>query len=309
MTEEPDLEHLRALSLAAQLGSISAAAARLELSQQALSLRIRALEKELALVLLVRTPRGSHLTPSGELLVGWAAPLLAAADEFAAATRSLRESKADTLRLAASLTIAEHLLPPWVARWRTQRGDDGPLVQLRAANSTAVVDLVREGAVDLGFIETPDLPSDLGCAQIGSDTVEVVVDVAHAWASQTSVGVGELAGTPLVLREPGSGTRRALEDALQRAGHPRLAEPAVVSPTTLGVRSATMAGAGPAALSSIAVAEDLRAGRLVRVPVLGLTIHRPLSAVWSGRLPLAAARDFLALGMQPPPSAHPREEA
>ena len=81
MTGEPDLEHLRALSLAAQLGSISAAAARLELSQQALSLRIRALEKELALVLLVRTPRGSHLTPSGELLVGWAAPLLAADED------------------------------------------------------------------------------------------------------------------------------------------------------------------------------------------------------------------------------------
>ncbi|GAA1344744.1 LysR family transcriptional regulator [Kocuria palustris] len=295
MAEEPDLESLRALTLAAQHGSISAAAAQQDVSQQALSLRIRALERRLGLALLVRSPRGSHLTPSGELLVGWAAPLLAAADEFAAATRSLRESRADTLRIAASLTIAEHLLPPWVARWRAQRGQEGPLVQLRAANSSAVVESVREGAADLGFIETPDLPQDLGREQIGSDTVEVVVDAAHPWARRPAVGADELAWTPLVLREPGSGTRRALEEALLRAGHPLTAEPAVVSPTTLGVRGATMAGTAPGALSSIAVAEDLRAGRLVRVPVEGLAIPRPLSAIWSGRRPSAAARAFLSM--------------
>ena len=299
MAEEPDLESLRALTLAAQHGSISAAAARQDVSQQALSLRIRSLERQLGLALLVRSPRGSHLTPSGELLVGWAAPLLAAADDFAAATRSLRESRADTLRIAASLTIAEHLLPPWVARWRAQRGQEGPLVQLRAANSSAVVESVREGAVDLGFIETPDLPQDLGREQIGSDTVEVVVDAAHPWARRAAVRADELARTPLVLREPGSGTRRALEDALLRAGHPLTAEPAVVSPTTLGVRSATMAGTAPGALSSIAVAEDLRAGRLVRVPVDGLAIARPLSAVWSGRRPSTAARDFLSMRARP----------
>lgn len=299
MAEEPDLESLRALTLAAQHGSISAAAAQQDVSQQALSLRIRALERRLGLALLVRSPRGSHLTPSGELLVGWAAPLLAAADEFAAATRSLRESRADTLRIAASLTIAEHLLPPWVARWRAQRGQEGPLVQLRAANSSAVVESVREGAADLGFIETPDLPQDLGREQIGSDTVEVVVDAAHPWARRPAVGGDELARTPLVLREPGSGTRRALEEALLRAGHPLTAEPAVVSPTTLGVRSATMAGTAPGALSSIAVAEDLRAGRLVRVPVESLAIARPLGAIWSGRRPSAAARAFLSMRTLP----------
>lgn len=295
MTSEPDLESLRALTLAAQHGSISAAAARQDVSQQALSLRIRALERQLGLALLVRSPRGSHLTPSGELLVGWTAPLLAAADDFAAATRSLRESRADTLRIAASLTIAEHLLPPWVARCRAQRGQEGPLVQLRAANSSAVIESVREGAVDLGLIETPDLPQDLGCEQIGSDTVEVVVDAAHPWVRRAAVAADELARTPLVLREPGSGTRRALEEALLRAGHPLAAEPAVVSPTTLAVRSATMAGTAPGALSSIAVAEDLRAGRLVRVQVDGVAIARPLTAIWSSSRPSAAARAFLSM--------------
>ena len=295
MTSEPDLESLRALTLAAQHGSISAAAARQDVSQQALSLRIRALARQLGLALLVRSPRGSHLTPSGELLVGWAAPLLAAADDFAAATRSLRESRADTLRIAASLTIAEHLLPPWVARWRAQLYERALLASLRAANSSAVIESVREGAVDLGLIETPDLPQDLGCEQIGSDTVEVVVDAAHPWVRRAAVAADALARTPLVLREPGSGTRRALEEALLRAGHPLAAEPAVVSPTTLGVRSATMAGTAPGALSSIAVAEDLRAGRLVRVQVDGVAIARPLTAIWSSSRPSAAARAFLSM--------------
>lgn len=126
-----------------------------------------------------------------------------------------------------------------------------------------------------------------------------MVDAAHPWARRPAVGADELARTPLVLREPGSGTRRALEEALLRAGHPLTAEPAVVSPTTLGVRGATMAGTAPGALSSIAVAEDLRAGRLVRVLVEGLAIPRPLSAIWSGRRPSAAARAFLSMRTLP----------
>lgn len=291
--KDPDLWALRALVHSAGLGSFSRAGAALGVSQQAVSQRIRTLEADLGVRLLVRSSRGSRLTPEGELVVGWASTLLTAADDFAAATRSLRDSGGPLLRIAASLTTAEYVLPPWIARWRSQLGEDGPLVQVRAANSASVVEAVRGGRADLGLIETPRIPADLGSLTIGRDSIEVVAPTTHRWARNGVISVPDLARTPLVLREEGSGTREALEEALESAGHPRLAAPALVVTTTLALRSAVMAGTAPGALSSLAVADDFAAGRLVRIRVRGLTITRPLSVVWAGARPAATARSFL----------------
>lgn len=283
MEREPDLAALRALTLVAEAGSISAASATLGLSQQAVSLRIRSLESELHVPLLVRSARGSQLTEAGELVVGWARPLLAAATEFRAAATALKPGPAETLRIAASLTIAEHLLPGWIARWRVAAGA-GASARLTAANSAAVIAAVRAHTADLGFVETPDVPAGLTSTVIGYDEIAVVAAVNHPWAAR-EVAAAEVASTPLVLREPGSGTRLAFERALARAGTAAPAGPAAVYETTLGVRSAVMAGLAPGALSVLAVRDDIAAGRLARVRVPGLDAGRPLSAVWLGADP------------------------
>ena len=256
MRYEPDLEALRVLALVAKESSMSAASAQLGVSQQAISLRIRNLEKDLRMRLLVRSARGSQLTPAGELVVGWGTTLLTAADEFSDAVNSLRTDRGKMMRIAASLTIAEHLLPDWIARWRISHGNDGPAVQLTAANSSTVVEAIREGTADLGLVETPVVPADLRSVTVAYDTIEVVVQHGHRWAKTRRVSVRELAGTGLVLRETGSGTRRALENAL-------------------------------------AVSEDARAGRLVRVRINNLQITRPLTAIWAGTAPPPHVRDFL----------------
>ena len=159
MHYEPDLEALRVLALVAKESSMSAASAQLGVSQQAISLRIRNLEKDLRMRLLVRSARGSRLTPAGELVVGWGTTLLTAADEFSDAVNSLRTDRGKMMRIAASLTIAEHLLPDWIARWRISHGNDGPVVQVTAANSSTVVEAIREGTADLGLVETPVVPA------------------------------------------------------------------------------------------------------------------------------------------------------
>lgn len=293
MKREPDLAALRALTVVAQQGSISAASGLLGVSQQAVSLRIRSLETDLRLRLLSRSARGSWLTPAGEVVVGWATALLGAADEFSAAVDSLRADRGRTMRIHASLTVAEHLLPEWIARWRSLVGEGGPVVQLTAANSTSVVDAVRTGSTDLGFIETPTVPADLGTLTVGRDSIEVVVPRAHRWAQTGRVSARELAATRLVVRETGSGTRQALEEAMNAAGCPLTASPAAVVSTTLGIRSAIMSGVAPGALSSLAVAEDIRTGRLARVRIRNLSITRPLTAIWAGRTPPPSVRGFV----------------
>ncbi|MGO3235361.1 MAG: LysR family transcriptional regulator, partial [Canibacter sp.] len=86
----PDLAALDALVLIANTGSISAASARLGISQQAVSLRLRNLETTIGSRLVVRTATGSHLTATGELVAGWAGPLLEASKTFSDAVAALR---------------------------------------------------------------------------------------------------------------------------------------------------------------------------------------------------------------------------
>src|SRR3984957_1668514 len=113
-----DLGALRALREVGRQGSIAAAATVLGVSQQALSARMRTLERSLNIGLLARTPAGSHLTEQGRLVVGWAEEVLDAADRLAAGLRSIRSGVSHRLAIAASQTIAEHLVPHWLVELR-----------------------------------------------------------------------------------------------------------------------------------------------------------------------------------------------
>src|SRR5215475_8910115 len=113
-----DLGALRALREAGRHGSIAAAAAVLGVSQQALSARMRTLERSMGVVLLARSPSGSHLTEQGRLIVGWAEDVLDAADRLEAGLRSIRSGVSHRLAIAASQTVAEHLVPHWLVELR-----------------------------------------------------------------------------------------------------------------------------------------------------------------------------------------------
>ncbi|MFR0656654.1 LysR substrate-binding domain-containing protein, partial [Pantoea sp. SIMBA_079] len=142
----------------------------------------------------------------------WAAELLDAAERFDASVASLRGGAGETLRIAASMTIAEHLAPHWLTSLNAAGG--GPRIELTAANSEAVLLAVRNASATIGFIETPNVPADLATTKFASDELVVVVGRTHPWAKRArGISAEELASTPLVSRERGSGTRLALERA------------------------------------------------------------------------------------------------
>lgn len=284
----------------AELGSMGRAAAVHGVSQAAVSSRIRSLEGALGVTLFERSTRGTRLTASGSLVADWARAAIDAAWALEEGVVALRTEHDARLRVAASLTVAEYLLPRWLAALRSER--PGTTVSLTTHNSTDVRSDVLSGAADVGFVEGPDIADDLDSEAVAADHLTVVVAPGHRWAAARGIDVARLAATPLVARESGSGTREALEHAVADAGAAPLAPPVLELSSTTAIKSAVADGLAPAVLSSLAVAGELAVGTLVAVPVRGLTLRRTLSAVWRRGQPLdGPARDLLALARRARP--------
>jgi molybdate transport repressor ModE-like protein len=301
----PDLDALHLLLTVAHTGSFGAAGRELGLSQQAVSARVRGMERVVGLTLITRSPQGSRLTAAGALVAEWAARLLELAGELDAGITALRGQQVCHLRICASLTIAEYLLPSWLVALRAEQsraGDEPTAVTLTVENSEQVATHVRDGRTDLGFVEGPEVPHGVYACPVATDELVVVVAAGHRWSQRRRpLAAAELAGTALVAREAGSGTRQALERALTRAGEPPPVPPALELSTTTAIRGAVLAGAGPAALSSLAVSADLANGTLVRVPVDGLDLRRRLRAIWTGSAhPAGPVRDLLRIARRNP---------
>jgi len=296
-----DLETLRLLEAISRSGSLGRAATSVGISQQAASSRITGAERRLGRTLLVRSRAGSALTEHGLLVCEWGRPLLEAATTFERSLHTLMAGASDALLVAASQTVSEALMP----RWMTAAADR-VRVRLESGNSDWVVDEVRSGRAHLGFTETPDEADGLATTVLGVDELLIVVSPRHAWASKSEpVTAADLASTPLVSRESGSGTRRTLELALG-IDPALMAEPAAQLSSTGAIRAAIAGGVGPGVISSLLVEDDLRAGRLVTVPA-AVDLRRPFRAVWSAGLS-AGAQDLLAViaALQHSPDSSPR---
>lgn len=275
----PSLDDLLLVLAVEELQGVGAAARRLGMAQPNASRALHRMERQLGLSLVTRTPTGSALTPHGSLVADWSRRVVAAYAELNAGVAAISGPPTGPVAVAASQTIAEELLPRWLASLRAEF--PGIEVHLTVANSEQVGTVLNDGGI-LGFVESPDLPTSLTVAThsrlVAHDRLVVVVSPDHPWARRTRpVKAAELAATPLVVREPGSGTRVSFEQAMADYS---LATPALELASNSAVRIAVASGAGPAVLSELAVRRAVTAGELRAVMVEDITVERPLQAVW-----------------------------
>lgn len=289
----PDLASLDLLRSVAERGSIRQAAEVHRISQPAASMRLRSLERAVGLALLDRTSGRARLTPEGEAIVEWSERVIDGMQALQAGAAAIRAKGRAQLRLAASMTVAEYLLPGWLQRLRAAR--PGVALSLQMGNSDRVAELTTRRHVDLGFVEGNDHPPGLRSRLVSGDRLVLVVAPGHPWTRRRRpVRPDELAATPLVLREAGSGTRQVLESAMRELD--LTVAPLVELGSTTAIKAAVEGGAGPAVLSRLAVEEDVRLGRLAVVGVEGLPLEREIRAVWPRGRPLApAAASLLAI--------------
>jgi DNA-binding transcriptional LysR family regulator len=293
------LPMVRLLVSIADFGSLSAGARGIGMAQSNASRAIATFERRLGYPLLNRSTRGSQLTTEGALTVEWARDVLDAVERLSAGATALAATSDTDLIVGASMTVAEYLVPDWISIFRSERPD--VQATLRINNSRQVIDGVRSGELALGFIETPDVPNGIRSIRIVTDRLVVVVPPNHPWAERRSpVTVEELARTSFVEREEGSGTRASLDAAIGAARVRPIAE----LNSNSAICQSVIAGLGPAVLSNLAVQGALRAGRLLQVPVTGITLERELRGIWYGaQTPVGAAGRLLDIALQTASSA------
>lgn len=271
-----NLRHLAIFKAVAEAGGINRAAEHLNISQPAVSRQIQALEHSLGVTLLERRPRGVHLTKPGEILADYAHRLFAIeaqADEVFSDLRSLRTG---VLRLGGSMSIGNYFLPEVIADYHRQY----PMINivLEVGNTDYVLDMVRNNRVDIGFIEGEFSEDEFDAELFMYDELIVIAAPAHPLAGKGPMTVNRLCQHGCVMREPGSGTRAALNSLLERAGiidHPF--NLTMGSPEA--VKRAVQREAGLAVASNLTVVNEMANGSLVHIPLSGASTYRKLHRV------------------------------
>jgi DNA-binding transcriptional LysR family regulator len=286
MADPLSSRELAAFLAAVEAGSVQGAAEALDLTQSATTKRLQALERRLGVALLHRGRHGVRPTEEGMALYPEARRGL---DALALAEDAVRTHRAARpLRIAASHTVGEALLPSWLTAFRAELPGVHP--QVDVTNSPGAILAVREERADVGFVEGDDALDGLEAKVVARDRIVLVVAAGHRWARRRFVNPKELARGRWISREVGSGTRAVAAAALAEVGVEL--EPDLSLSSLEGVKRSLAAG-GFALISELALEPDLGAGRLVAPPLKGLEIERALVAIRrQGGRPHEQARRF-----------------
>lgn len=252
LSRDPEFGELRALCSAIELGSLGRAARELQISQPALSKRLRLLEELAGVQLLVRSHSGVTPTTKGRS-VYVAARRVLAASEALVETLSDLEGDERPARLAVSPTMAEAALPGLLVDFEA-RHVQHLSVELTIVVSASVWRLVADGSADLGVAALSDPPEHdgLSWAPFCEDEVVVVVPATHPWAVLPEIPVAQFAATPMLMREPHADSRRVVQEELESRGL-ELAPPVAEIGSNTVAKAAIAKEGIPGLLSQLAV--------------------------------------------------------
>ncbi len=251
------------------------AAEELLLTQPAVTQQVKALEAELDVALFDRAGGRVVLTAAGAALLPYAEQLAAVSAEAVQAVAATTSRNAGGLTIAASQTIGQYLLPRLIASFLAEN----PRVEIAvvSGNTHGVLEALMEHRAQVGLIEGPPMRQDVRVEPFMEDHMVCVVPAGHEWADE-EVSLAQLQQAVLVTREVGSGSRKIVEQAFERAGlKVREMHVRMTFDSTEGLLSAVEAGLGVAFVSRWAVRAQLALGTLRVARVKGLELGRMFS--------------------------------
>ena len=288
-----DTRQLAAFCTVVELRSFSQAAQRLGLTQPAVSLQVRALEKRLGRTLLDRSGRRVEPTEAGARLYKGAQRLLALEAQLVDEVSADEEGElSGELQLGASSGPGGNVVPLLLCEFHERH--PAVAVALSILDTQRVVELVAERQLELGIVGAARRHRSVAFEPLFRDEVVLACPPGHRFAGKT-VSLDELRTEPLIVMQEGAGVRQVIEDELRRAGT-RLRDLDVALELGLqeSVRSAVLGGFGVTFISRLAIESDLAAGTIAAARVEGLEPVREISLVHStGRPFTRAAQAFV----------------
>ena len=269
---------LRVFVTAARTLSFSKCAAVLNITQPAVSRHIGELEARYGMPLFSRGTSGVTLTKAGELLLSHAERLLSAYQKMDYDMDLLSQTGKGRLSIGASTTIAMYLLPSVLASFIERSG--GVEVSMLSGNSENVEQWLRDGTVDIGFVENASRRPWLHYEPLMADELVLVAGTQGRYGTLESVTPEELRGLPLVLREKGSGTREIIERVLSHSGICIEDLKVVIELSSTEAIKAFVRGSDTLAIVSvIALHRELADGSLRIVDIDGVDMPREFATV------------------------------
>ncbi len=294
MNHNLTLRQLSVFVAVAQTGSTTGAAQRLAMSQSAVSSALSELEHSLAEQLFDRRGKKLFLNDFGRMLLPRVRALFDQVDSIAGAGKE----PSVALRVAASTTISNYVLPPLLAHFHT-RENRGGKVNLLVGNTHEVLDAVRNFDADLGLIEGSCTVDEFTVEHWVDDELLVVTSPDNPLAQGDAPGPSALREADWLVREHDSGTREVLD--AQIAGHLGPVHIALELSNSEAIRRTVMAGYGICCLSAHVVGPDVAAGKLVNIGGILPPLRRPFSIVMhKDKRPTHGLNSFLAFLREAP---------
>ncbi len=290
-----NLRQIEIFQAVVEAGSFSRGAEATLLTQSTVSQHMAALEDDVGLRLLDRTGRGAVLTEGGKLFLRHARLVMAELSALRQAMTAFRGLADAPLLVAASNIPADYLIPGMLTALAARH--PGIALSVVSGDSRGALDRLLGGEVELAIIGSRFAADGVDFAPLASDQLVLVVGAQHPWRGRSSVQLEELAQVDSIARESGSGSGRALQEALRGAGFdPARLRVTVRLGSNEAVKQAVAGGFGVAFLSELSVKRERERGDLHTVEIANFQVQRRF---WlcrrQGRSLSPAAAAFAAL--------------
>ena len=291
----PNFHQLRIFRAVARTGSFSRASKELFISQPAVSVQVKALEEFFGAPLIDRSGRGLRLTEVGQVVLEHAERIFNISDGMMEAVQDVKGLRAGRLSIASSTTPGDYLLPALIGEFK--RRHPHVEVELRITNTPGIVRQLLQHETDLGFVGDPLEHDELEVLPFRRDEIVLFARADHPLVCGPEASLDELGREGLVLREPGSATRKWAEEGLKGLGlHYKVV---MELGSNEAVKRAVAAGLGLGMLSRYALDVELASGALCVASVPGLSCQRWLYVAHNRRAHLTRAqRAFMDMALQ-----------
>jgi DNA-binding transcriptional LysR family regulator len=282
------LKQLRAFAATARHLSFAKAAAELHLTPPAVTMQVKELESAVGLPLFDRGARAVALTTTGEYLLVYVRRMLATLKEAEDAMARLKGAETGRVTIGM-VSTAKYFLPRLLARFRTEHR--GVEMALSVGNREQLVRQLHDGEVDLAVMGRPPKELDTRAEPFAAHPHAIVASPEHRLARRREIPLSMLSAEEFIVREPGSGTRAAMEHFFREHHVTPLVVMEMASNET--IKQAVIANMGLAFLSLHTCGLELATGQLVLLDVVGLPLYRRWHIVNLRGRPMSPAAEAL----------------